>query len=146
MRLLSVALFLVLTAIAALHGWWGLGNAWPATSEIELVRMVVGDDALTATPPPAMTFVVAGLIFLTALVAWQLGSGRAGIYGFGLRIVGFGIALVFLTRGAFGFFFERLAWVPVEPFATLNVIFYSPLCLAIGAGYLLLVLRNHQTR
>ena len=50
------------------------------------------------------------------------------------------IALVFLGRGIAGFtpWWRRLA--PEQPFARLDVRYYSPLCLLIGLGFAVLAI------
>ena len=50
------------------------------------------------------------------------------------------IGLAFLARGILGFmpWWRRLA--PEQPFARLDRRFYSPLCLLIAAGFLVLAL------
>ena len=50
------------------------------------------------------------------------------------------IAAVFIGRGILGYTAGWRARFPTEPFATLDRKNYSPLCLWIGAGFLILVL------
>ena len=49
------------------------------------------------------------------------------------------LALVFLARGVLGYTAGWRARFPTEPFATLDRKNYSPLCLVLGAGFLILV-------
>ncbi len=44
-------------------------------------------------------------------------------------------ALVFLGRGVAGFTPAWRRHTPEQPFATLDIRYYSPLCLAIGLGF-----------
>ena len=55
-------------------------------------------------------------------------------------VVGGVFALAFLGRGILGYTPWWRARHPVEPFATLDRRNYSPLCLWVGAGFLILVL------
>ena len=143
MKLLSVIVFLVLSTIAALHVYWAVGGLWPGGNERELIDTVIGDGAMTHMPPMMMTLVVAGLIFATALIALVNGGVQFGPSWL-VKIAAVGAGLVFLGRGVAGYFFETVAWAPVEPFATLNRVYYSPLCLAIGVAFFFLALRAPQ--
>lgn len=50
------------------------------------------------------------------------------------------IALIFLGRGVFGFLPMMNITNPVQPFARFNRLYYSPLCILLGLGFLTLVL------
>lgn len=95
---------------------------------------------MTSMPSAASTLVVAALISAAALNALAL----AGVIRIGPlwlhKLFAAGVGFVFLARGVMGYFFEAVAWAPVEPFATLNVWLYSPLCLVLGASFFLLLL------
>ena len=95
---------------------------------------------MTSMPSAASTLVVAALISVAALNALAL----AGVIRIGPlwlnRLFAAGVGFVFVARGVAGYFFEAVAWAPVEPFATLNVWLYSPLCLVLGASFFLLLL------
>ena len=52
------------------------------------------------------------------------------------------MAAVFLLRGVAGFSPWMAKRHSAEPFATYNRSDYSPLCLALGAGYLILALNG----
>ena len=49
------------------------------------------------------------------------------------------VAVLFLVRGALGYTARWRAMFTEEPFATLDRKNYSPLCLAIGIGFVILV-------
>ena len=53
-----------------------------------------------------------------------------------------GAALVFLARGIAGFTPAWRRLTPEQPFARLDVRYYSPLCLLIGLALLLLALKG----
>lgn len=139
MRVASLLLFATLTLIAALHVYWAFGGLWPASTERELIDTVVGAAHMTSMPSTASTLVVAVLIMLAALTALAAGGVIRIIPAWLTRLFAMGIGSVFLARGVAGYFFEVVAWTPVEPFATLNALFYSPLCLLLGALFFLLL-------
>ncbi|WP_312860515.1 DUF3995 domain-containing protein [Neoaquamicrobium sediminum] len=62
-----------------------------------------------------------------------------------IRLGGLGAALVFLGRGIAGF---TPAWrriTPEMPFARNDRLYFSPLCLLIGAGFTLLLIQGVAT-
>lgn len=144
MLLLARFLSLILLSIAGLHIYWGMGGVWPTASEQELVNTVIGLPGMTKMPSSNSTFVVAFLIFLSALIAQSAAIGGPPLIRWISRLAIFGMGLVFLARGVGGYFFEQWAWDPVEPFATYNRLFYSPLCLAIATGFFLLLTKQNK--
>ncbi|MEK7266195.1 MAG: DUF3995 domain-containing protein [Pseudomonadota bacterium] len=145
MRAIAIVLFLVLSAIAALHAYWAFGGLWPAEDEKALINTVIGAPHLDHMPGTGPTLVVAALIFLAGLVALAA-NGSLPFAPQGLaRIGAFGAGLIFVARGIAGLAGLSIfkIWI-AEPFATLNVQFYSPLCVAIGAGFLVLALTGRN--
>lgn len=139
----SVALALMLAALAALHAYWGAGGVWPGVDEASCARAVTGFRGRRRMPPPASAFAVAGLLAAAALVALMLGTAApppqaASI----LWLAGAGVGLVFVGRGLLGFTPAWRRLTPEQPFARLDRRYYSPLCLAIGLGYAFLVLNG----
>lgn len=135
-----IAVTLLLAAVAGLHAYWGLGGLWPARSEQELVATVIGDARAQRMPAPWLCLLVAAAIAVTAL--WPL--LLAGAFGSATarRLLWFGgvaIMLVFLLRGLAGFLPAWRRLHPREPFASHDRRYYSPLCLAVAAGYALLL-------
>ena len=142
-QIISWGLTVVLAAIAAIHFYWAFGGLWPADNEPDLVRTVIGNGGRTRMPPVWMTLVVAVLIL--GIAAWPLLlSGVAGDLG-GTPLMVAGSALltvVFVLRGIAGYI---PAWRHIhsaEPFARLDRTRYSPLCLLLGAGFLILTLKE----
>ncbi len=138
MKFISVVLSFVLIAIAGLHFYWGVGGLWPAASERELIDTVIGSPDFLRMPPAWMTFTVAALL----LFAGVLSSSASGVLPIGsewlARMGTGGVALVFLARGVIGYLPSVRSENDLrEPFATLDLIFYSPLCLGIGLGFAL---------
>ena len=123
-----VAVFLagVLAAIALLHLYWALGGFWPA--------------GIRRMPPVWMTAAV--VLALLAAALWPLMWAALVPYALPQTLVVLGmwvLATVFLLRGIAGY-------TPVfgpdrvqEPFLSLNRRLYAPLCLVIGAGFVLLI-------
>ena len=134
MNSLAGATFALLSAIAAIHVYWAFGGIWPGENERDLINTVIGDPRLEKMPAMSVTLVVAVLIFAAGLIAlWAGGVLRSP--GVAAMIAAGAVSLVFLARGVGGFFFDRFAWSPTEPFATFNLWIYSPLCLLISAAF-----------
>jgi hypothetical protein len=136
MKFISTILFVVLMVIAALHAYWGVGGLWPAASERELIDTVIGSPGFVRMPPAWMTFIVVALL----LIAGALALSASGVLPLGwewlARIGAGGVALVFLARGVSGYWLPMRPGIELtEPFATLDVTLYSPLCLALGLGF-----------
>ncbi len=130
--------------VAAIHFYWGLGGLWPVNSHRELVDTVIGDANLNHVPGIAMTGPIAVGIFAAGITA----LGGAGIitamptwfWKTGCAI----LVLVFAGRGLAGFA-AAANLIPInatEPFATYDVWAYSPLCIAIGTGFAIILMRN----
>ena len=108
-----------------------------------LVRTAGGTPGATRMYPPASCFVVAAL--LAGVSVWPL-------FAVGLLpeawprwltlLAGAGIAAVFLGRGMAGYIPAWRRLQSAEPFATLDRRYYSPLCLALGAGFLIILIRE----
>jgi len=136
MILVAAALCLILLVIAALHLAWGLGLPWPGATETERVATVIGIRGRTKMPgflPSAAVAValaaVAGLIVWTMLTGTPLG-----------RIALLLASFVFLARGLAPWLPAWRGLTPQEPFATLDLRVYGPLCTIIGAGLVQIVL------
>lgn len=137
MTLITIFLSVVTLGIAVIHILWGIGFWWPIRSEEVLVRAVVGFKGATRMPGPIPCALVAvGLIFAANLPWFPDGI---------LRTLGlWTCAVVFLSRGMFPYlpFWRRMT--PQKPFATLDRTRYGPLCLLLGAGYVILATRAVQ--
>ena len=141
MDILAISLSIILTIIALVHLSWALGSTWPGKDETDLARTVVGIKGKTKMPPRWQSALVAGIIFATAF--WPL-MWRALIDYFvpqGMVWAGmFGIATAFAIRGVLGYLPPISTRHTEQPFATYNRRYYSPLCLALAAGFALLML------
>ena len=136
MDALTWILSAILVAISAMHFYWGMGGLWPGTDEKTLANTVIGTRGRAAMPPAWLTNLVAVCIFVAALfpLMW-----RAQIpYTVPQNLIWLGmwlITIIFVGRGIGGYmpFFNKTNGA--QPFADLNQKYYSPLCLAIGAGF-----------
>lgn len=146
MRLWSIAVFVVLSAIAALHLYWGFGGLWPAQDVRGLIDLVIGDTQAQAMPSAASTMVVAGLIFAGGVIALL----RTTPLPFLPRLVVLSgcwvLAAVFLGRGSFTYLvaFGIAEW-PYQlaaAFAAMDRTVYAPLCLGLGLSFVALALRG----
>ena len=143
--LLAIALWAVLAAIAVLHAAWGLGSHWPCESEESLVRSAGGTPGARRMYPPSACFTVAAL--LAGVSVWPLfvvGLLPEAWPRWLTLLSGAGIAAVFLGRGVAGYVPAWRRLQSAEPFATLDRRYYAPLCLALGARFLIILLRGLQ--
>jgi hypothetical protein len=143
MIMVGTVLAAVLAALAGIHLYWAAGGVWPGTDQKSCARAVAGFRGIDRMPPPPAGVAVALALFAAAGLALVL-SGRPGSTPAAslLLLLGVGAAFVFLGRGIAGF---TLAWrrlTPEMPFARNDVRWFSPLCLAIGAGFALLTIRG----
>jgi hypothetical protein len=141
MKFLALIVFAVLTAIAALHAAWGLKILWPAASEQKLVAMVIGAKGRRTMPPPLSCFIVAVAVFLQGVIALLAADWIAAPVSRPIvALLALLCALVFTGRGIAGFTPGWRARFPQQPFAALDREYFSPLCLALGAAFVLLSL------
>jgi hypothetical protein len=132
-------LIAVLVALAALHAWWGVGGRWPGHDEHSLVELVVGRTRSMRMPGLVACMLVASALLVAALLVALQGkviSADVGVQAERLVKSGFWIACaVFALRGLAGFIPPVFAYAHGTPFARLNRLVYSPLCLLIATGF-----------
>jgi len=137
MTLLALVIFAVLSAVAGLHVYWAMGGLWPGRDVQQLADTVIGDAKRRAMPPTALTLLVAVLIFAAGVLPLLHLSGLPfGLPAWLTRAGLWALVLVFFGRGAVTYILRAQAAAMTEPFATLNRRYYSPLCLALGMGFL----------
>ncbi len=134
MIVVAGAILVVLGAISAVHVYWALGGLWPARTEQDLVKMVIGSASSARMPPRWLTVIVAALILLAGLLPAVHLTGW--VAGPATRYLLVAAAGVFLLRGAVPYLVPSLAGKMSEPFRSLNARYFSPLCLLLGAGFL----------
>lgn len=139
MQVLAKLVFIGLSLIAALHVYWGFGGLWPADDVRSLIDTVVGDPRMTQMPSTALTLVVAALIFASGVFALAAQARASRIVRLFVKAAVATIALVFVGRGVSGYALpEDIRSRLSEPFATYDQLFYSPLCLVLGAAFVAL--------
>ena len=135
---LAAGLSTVLVLIAALHAYWGLGGIWPERSAADLARAVIGDGR-TRMPPPWSCFTVAALLLVVAAWPWAM---LAAPDSQPVLVVGIVSAAIFFVRGSAGYSPRWRQRFSTEPFATRDMRFYSPLCMALATGMMALLARS----
>jgi hypothetical protein len=133
---LAVLLSGIVLLIAALHAYWGIGGCWPAASAERLAKAVVGRTNIRHMPSPGACLLVAAI--LASVAAWPLFAARLVPEPWPHRLTvlaGAGVAAVFVGRGLAGYTSAWRRRFSEEPFARLDRLVYSPLCLLLGAGY-----------
>ena len=138
MPLLGWSVFAVMSVIAVLHAYWAVGGLWPAATEADLVRTVIGITRSQTMPPGLHSMVVAVLVFTAA--GFALARGAFGFDSLVFSRIPLGIiAFIMLARGIYAYLpglFSRAS----EPFATLNAMFFSPAILLLGVAFAWLAL------
>ncbi len=135
--LISALMFVLLLAVAFAHLLWATGNSWPIRDQALLARTVSGRPGLTRVLR-LRALVIALATLLAGIAALALADETGG--GAGLTTIGILLALVFAARGVLGYTSWWKERTPVEPFRSLDARNYSPLCLALALGFVILVL------
>ena len=135
---LPIVLSLVLAFLAAAHAWWAMGGIWPSANEADLARAVIGDGRVRM-PPPWQCIAVA--VLLAAGAGWPWVVLRWPDSSFVL-IGSIVIGAVFFIRGAAGYGARWRNRFTAQPFRTRDFYIYSPLCLAMGVGFIALLTRE----
>ena len=137
--IIAWCIFIGLTSIAAVHVAWGGGMRWPRQTEAELVTTVIGHKGHTM-PSPSQCYLAALAIFIPGAIALMLaGLVQTPLPPWLVLFAGAGAALVFAGRGIAGYLPAWRARHPREPFASLDRRYYSPLCLVLAAGLVVLL-------
>lgn len=125
----------VVLFIALVHLAWAAGVLWPAKDSAQLAQWVLGGEAGIAMPGRAACMGVA--LVLGGLAMVWLGAARGEQsapwmrWVTGVSWLGVG---VFALRGLGGFFERRFRpSIKSSPYAKMNIMLYSPLCLALAA-------------
>jgi hypothetical protein len=142
----AVLLTVAPAAVAAIHAYWAAGGLWPGKTERELVDTVIGIPRCTRMPSPWASASVA--VMLAGVAAWPLALApvAARVVGPALSTAAtLVVAAVFLGRGAVGYVPRWGQRHSAQPFATYDRLFYSPLCLALGAGFIALAVGGAAT-
>lgn len=135
--LLAALMFIPLLAMGIAGLLWSIGRTWPIRDPVLLAHTVIGRPGLDRLPR-LPTFVFALIMFGAGIVALALADKTGG--GILLTAAGIVFALVFLARGVAGYSPWWAERMPLEPFRTANRKTYSPLAIALGIGFIVLVI------
>ena len=135
--LIASLMFVALLAVSFAHFLWSIGRTWPIRDEKLLAQTVVGFEGIERMPPKLASFAVALATLAAALIAAALADPDSG--GAGLTLLGVPLAAVFLARGIVGYTPWFIAKTPHPNFRLNDRRVYSPLCLLLGAGFIVLV-------
>ena len=138
MRLVADTVAVILGALAALHVYWAFGGRSGAAAAVP-----ERDGAPLFRPGPAACALVAALLAGAAATVWAKGAAWSplGMPRAAATVGAFAVAVAFLGRAIGDFrwvgFFKRHR---ATRFARNDSWIYSPLCLALGIGALVVAL------
>ena len=135
--LISSLMFIALLAVAMAHTLWAFGRTWPIRDEKLLAQTVVGFPNIERMPPRLASFAVAVATFIAGLYALALADHDSG--GLALTLFALPFAAVFLARGVAGYTKWWQAKTPEPNFRLNDIRVYSPLCLLLGLGFIVLM-------
>jgi hypothetical protein len=135
--LIAAFMFVALLSVSFAHFLWSIGRTWPIREEKLLAQTVVGTKDIQRMPPRLASFGVAVFTLLCGVIALALADHDSG--GLPLTLFGLPFAAIFLARGIVGYTPWFQAKTPEPNFRLNDRRVYSPLCLALGAGFLVLV-------
>ncbi len=134
----AILVFLLLQVVALVHIGWAMGMSWPAESRDKLVALVIGLPEGTSMPSAGLTVAVAVAISMVGLGAlWGAGWFSLGVLDRYKSWLLLGAAAVFLVRGVLTYMPFGPLQASVEPFRTLDLRYFAPLCFALALGYLI---------
>lgn len=139
--ILAVTITAILSAIAGLHLHWGLGGFWPGRDEASLVDMVIGAPPGTPIPPLWACLIVVACVLIPAAAALLIADGLEqrlpNLFKWIPATALWVSAFVFLARGLATYVSPIFLGGKATKFYQLNIAIYSPLCLALGLGLIL---------
>lgn len=130
-------LFLALLIVAIAYFLWAIGSTYPIRDKALVARAIDGRPGVERLSR-AGAFGVAVFAIVAAGIGTALADKDSG--GLVLTIAGAVIALLFAVRGVLGYTSGWRVAHPVEPFASLDKRYYSPLCLVVAACFAILVI------
>lgn len=130
-------MFIALFAVSLAHFVWSMGRTWPIRNEKLLAQTVVGFKDIERMPPRLASLAVSIATFAAGVYALALADHDSG--GVWLDLGGLALAAVFLARGIVGYTRWWTTLTPEPNFRLNDRRVYSPLCLALGLGFVALV-------
>lgn len=132
--MVEVAIVCVFVLVGGMHALWGLGIWWPIRDEAKLAKTVVGQLGISRMPRAVLAWAVVGLVALGILWVAMLADWIVvPLPGWFVQLGGVVMAAILLLRGAGSYVFDKKLKQEAQ-FRHLNLRFYSPLILALGAG------------
>src|SRR2546430_13004855 len=126
----------VLLTDASIHVYWLTGATWPARDPHSLSLAVLNVDV--PFTPPVLVPLVVSLVGAAACV-WLSTRAVPGSWGRIAAAGTYAVAAGLLVRGAAGLVWSLgIGADRAMPFYWLNLVLYTPLCLALGTAALLL--------
>lgn len=135
--LIASLIFVALLAVSFAHFLWSLGRTWPIRNEKLLAQTVVGLKDIQHMPPRIASFAVSIATLTAGILALALADEAAG--GIWLTLAGLLPASLFLARGILGYTPWWADRTPEPNFRLNDARVYSPLCIALGLGFIALV-------
>lgn len=136
--LISAFMFIALLAVSFAHLLWSFGRTWPIRDEKLLAQTVVGFRDIERMPPRLASFAVAVATLAAGILALAMADHDGG--GATLTLLGIPVAAVFLARGIIGYTSWWANQTPEPNFRLNDSRVYSPLCLFLGAGFVVLAI------
>ena len=133
----SSLMFIALFAVSIAHFLWALGRTWPIRDEKLLARTVVGFRDAERMPPRLFLLAMAVGALAAGVLALALADHDSG--GAALSLAGLALAAVFLVRGVLGYTAWWKKLTPEPNFRLNDRRVYSPLCLLLALGFLVLI-------
>ena len=130
-------MFIALFSVSLAHFLWAVGRTWPIRNEKLLAQTVVGFKDIERMPPRLASFGIAIGTFAAGIFALALADHDSG--GIWLNLGGLFLAVIFLARGIAGFTPWWTELTPEPNFRLNDRRVYTPLCLALGLGFIALV-------
>lgn len=135
--LIAAFMFIPLLAVSVAHLLWAMGRTWPIRDGKLLAQTVIGAPGIERVPR-LPSLIVAAATLAAGIFALSLADHTSG--GAWLSVLGLVCAAVFLVRGFAGYTAKWATMTPDPIFRLNDRRVYSPLCLFLGAGFLVLVI------
>ncbi|WP_026481335.1 DUF3995 domain-containing protein [Ahrensia sp. 13_GOM-1096m] len=141
--ILVLFIFVVLAITALIHIYWALGGLWPGINEKTLSKTVIGSTGIKAMPPRWVTALVSVGIWGAAIwpmlwLNWIPHPLPNWIVTAGMFV----LTAIFIIRGLGGLLPIARHMNSEEPFATLNLRYFSPLITLLGVMMFYLLFTN----
>ncbi len=133
---IAALVFVPLLTVSMAHLMWSFGLTWPIRDEKLLAQTVVGRQGIDRMPPRWASFGVFLLTLGAGILGLALADHTSG--GWTLTALALPTAAIFIARGVLGYTAWWSQLTPEPNFRLSDRRIYSPLCLAIGAGFLVL--------